>query len=121
LAWRPITALNANGSGAVVNNYQAWQPTIVTPNHPSYPSGHSGTVVGIEVLRALFGDAHTLTIHSNTGEAPRTVTSLTQIEVDNGLSRIYGGIHFSFDNEAGQQLGYNVANYVLVHGPQPLP
>ncbi len=122
LFWRPITALNASPDGTVSNNYSAWQPTIVTPNHPDYPSGHSGTVVGIEVLKALFGDAHTLTIHTTTaGESPRTVTSLTQIEVDNGLSRIYGGIHFSFDNEAGQQLGTDVANYVLTHGPQPIP
>lgn len=122
LYWRPITALNADPDGVVRNNYAAWQPTIVTPNHPDYPSGHSGTVVGIEVLKAIFGDNYTLTIHTTTaGEPPRIVTSLTQIEVDNGLSRIYGGIHFTFDNEAGQKLGTDVANYVLTHGPQPVP
>ncbi|MDB6153644.1 MAG: superfamily protein [Chthoniobacteraceae bacterium] len=122
LYWRPITALNANGSGAVTNNYAAWKPALVTPNHPSYPSGHSGTVVAIEVLRAYFGDFNTLTLHTTTaGEPARTVTSLTRIEVDNGLSRIYGGIHFSFDNEAGQELGRNVANYVLANGPQLNP
>ncbi len=122
LYWRPITALNADPDGVVRNNYAAWQPTIVTPNHPDYPSGHSGTVVGIEVLKAIFGDDYTLTIHTTTaGESPRTVTSLTQIEVDNGLSRIYGGIHFAFDNEAGQKLGTDVANYVLTHGPRPVP
>lgn len=120
--WRPITALNASATGEVTNNYAAWQPVIVTPNHPSYPSGHSGTVVGIEVLKAYFGDNHALTIHSPVqGVDPRTVTSLTQIEVDNGLSRIYGGIHFSFDNEAGQKLGTDVSNYVLTHGPRFLP
>ena len=122
LSWRPITALNADPSGAVTNNYAAWQPTIVTPNHPSYPSGHSGTVVGIEVLKSIFGDTHTLTLHTTTaGEPARTVTSLSQIEVDNGLSRVYGGIHFSFDNEAGQQLGIDVANWILTHGPQLNP
>ncbi|MGC3960038.1 MAG: vanadium-dependent haloperoxidase [Verrucomicrobiota bacterium] len=122
LYWRPITALNADPDGVVRNNYTAWRPTILTPNHPSYPSGHSGTVVGIEVLRAYFGDANTLTLHTTTaGEPPRTVTSLTQIEIENGLSRVYGGIHFSFDNEAGQILGYNVAARVLTHGPQLLP
>src|SRR4029077_19238360 len=106
LAWRPVTALNADPDGVVRNNYTAWGPTIVTPNHPSYPSGHSGTVVGVEVLRYYFGDENTLTLHTTTaGEPARTVTSLTQIEVENGLSRIYGGIHFSFDNKAGQILG----------------
>ncbi len=117
--WRPITAVNANASGAVINDYAAWKPVIVTPNHPSYPSGHSGTVVGLEVLKAFFGDNQALTIHTPTqGESPRKITSLTQVEVDNGLSRIYGGIHFSFDNEAGQKLGADISNYVLTNGPQ---
>jgi hypothetical protein len=122
LNWRPITAINAGPDGNVTNNYTAWRPAIVTPNHPSYPSGHSGTVVAIEILRAYFGDFNTLTLHTTTpGEPARTVTSLTQIESENGLSRIYGGIHFSFDNSAGQLLGDNVADWVLAHGPQPNP
>jgi hypothetical protein len=121
LFWRPITALNANPDGVVTNNYSAWQPTIVTPNHPDYPSGHSGTVVGVEVIRAYFGDHNTFTLDTTTpGISPRTLTSLTELEVENGLSRIYGGIHFPFDNAAGQQLGFDVARYVLSHGPQPL-
>jgi hypothetical protein len=122
LNWRPITALNADPSGNVTNNYTAWRPAIVTPNHPSYPSGHSGTVVAIEILRAYFGDFNSLTLHTTTpGEPARTVSSLTQIESENGLSRIYGGIHFSFDNAAGQTLGQNVASYVLANGPHSNP
>lgn len=123
LNWRPITALNADPGGAVTNNYAAWRPTLVTPNHPSYPSGHSGTVSGLQILRAYFPDQLPpgFTITTTTGEPPRGVSSLTQIEADNGLSRIYGGIHFSFDNEAGQSLGRAVADDVLTHGPQLLP
>jgi hypothetical protein len=122
LSWRPITALNADSTGAVTNNYAAWKPTLVTPNHPSYPSGHSGTVSGLEILRAYFPDALPagFTIYTTTGEPARTVSSLTQIESDNGLSRVYGGIHFSFDNEAGQALGRAVAADVLANGPQLL-
>src|SRR5262249_22339796 len=30
-------------------------------------------------------------------------------------SRVYGGIHFSFDNAAGQGIGRNVAHYVMDH------
>jgi hypothetical protein len=63
-----------------------------------------------------------ITLHTTTaGEPARTVTSLTQIESENGLSRIYGGIHFAFDNSAGQALGKNVANYVLANGPHANP
>jgi len=44
---------------------------------------------------------------------------LSQGESENGLSRIYGGIHFPFDNVQGQALGVKVAAYVLLHGPHP--
>ena len=123
LAWRPITALNADPSGTVTNNYAAWKPTIVTPNHPSYPSGHSGTVSGLHILRAYFNDTlpANFTITTTTGQPDRVVSSLTQVIADNGLSRIYGGIHFSYENEAGQALGVAVADYVLANGPQILP
>ena len=30
-----------------------------------------------------------------------------------GLSRMYGGLHYRFDCEVGQELGRNVAEYVL--------
>ncbi|MFZ0828783.1 MAG: vanadium-dependent haloperoxidase [Verrucomicrobiia bacterium] len=123
LYWRPVTALNANPDGTVTNGYTAWTPTIVTPNHPDYPSGHSGTVTaGAEVLAAFFGDANTFTLHTTTaGQSSRTLTSLTQLEQENGLSRIYGGIHYSFDNLEGQGVGALVAAYTLANGPHANP
>jgi len=119
LFWRPVTALNANPDGSVTNGYTAWTPLIATPAHPDYPSGHSGTVdAGFTVLQLFFGDWNTLTLHTTTaGEPARTIKSLSQGEYENGLSRIYGGIHFSFDNLHGQALGVKVAAYVLLHGP----
>jgi hypothetical protein len=119
--WRPVTALNANVEGTVTNGYADWLPLLVTPAHPSYPSGHSGTVnAGFEVLQAFFGDRQTLTLSTTSaGEPARTITRLTQAEEENGLSRIYGGIHYSFDNEIGQRVGNKVAAYVLTHGPRP--
>ncbi len=121
LFWRPITALNADPSGVVTNNYSAWSPLIVTPSHPGYPSGHSTTVsAGFHVLSALLGSDDALTLHTTTsGEPPRTIANLSVGEQENGLSRIYGGIHYSFDNINGQQLGREVALYVLTHGPAP--
>ncbi|HAB18697.1 MAG TPA: vanadium-dependent haloperoxidase [Verrucomicrobiota bacterium] len=120
--WRPITALNANPDGSVTNDYASWSPLIVTPSHPSYPSGHSGNVnAGFEVLKDFFGNRQTLTLHTTTaGEPPRTIQSLSQAESENGLSRIYGGIHYSFDNQEGQVLGNKVAAYVLAHGPRAI-
>lgn len=117
--WRPVTALNADRDGVVRNNYAAWAPLLVTPPHPSYASGHSATVsAGLGILRAFFGDWNPLELHTTTpNEPPRAVRTLSQIERENGLSRIYGGIHFSFDNENGQRTGHRVAAYVLFNGP----
>jgi membrane-associated phospholipid phosphatase len=121
LFWRPVTALNANPDGSVTNGYSDWSPLIATPAHPDYPSGHSGTVdAGFTVLQLFFGDRNTLTLHTTTpGEPPRTIKSLSQGESENGLSRIYGGIHYAFDNIQGQGLGVKVAVYDLIHGPHP--
>ncbi len=122
LFWRPVTALNANPDGSVTNGYADWLPLITTPAHPSYPSGHSGTVnAGFDVLQAFFGDKQTLTLSTTTaGEPPRTIKRLSQGESENGWSRIYGGIHYSFDNQQGQHIGDKVAAYVLSYGPHPV-
>ena len=122
LFWRPVTALNADANGSVTNGYTAWTPLIVTPAHPDYPSGHSGTVnAGFGVLEVFFGNNQQLTLHTTTaGEPPRTINSLSQGKWENGLSRIYGGIHFPFDNEEGQAIGNKVAAYVLLFGPHPI-
>lgn len=119
LFWRAVTALNASADGTVTNNYSAWQPLLVTPNHPDYPSGHSGTVnAGFEVLKAFFGDFNALQLHTTTaGEPPRVINSLSKAESENGWSRIYGGIHYWFDNTTGQSIGNQVAAYVLANGP----
>jgi hypothetical protein len=120
LLWRPVTALNADADGLVTNNYSQWKPLLETPPHPSYPCGHCGTVTaGFEVLKKFYGDQNTVELHTTTpGEPARTISSLSNGEEENGWSRIYGGIHYPFENEAAQKLGKQVADYVLANGPK---
>jgi len=60
-----------------------------------------------------------LVLHTTTaGEPERTIDSLSTIEWENGYSRIYGGIHYSFENSAAQNTGRKVAEYTLANGPK---
>jgi len=52
---------------------------------------------------------------------PRSFTSLSQAEEENGQSRIYLGIHWSFDKTEGIALGRKVGDYVFEHLYQPVP
>jgi membrane-associated phospholipid phosphatase len=69
------------------------------PNHPSYTSGHSCiSSSGAEVLKAFF---------------PAQRTRLDAMVMEAGLSRVYGGIHYQFDCDAGQVLGRSVAHLAI--------
>jgi len=120
LFWRPVTALNAGADGSVTNNYEKWTPLINTPPHPSYPSGHSATIdAGYDILIAFYGDNNAVELHTTTtGEPARVVKSLSKLEEENGMSRIYGGIHFPFENTSAQEAGHKIASYVLANGPK---
>jgi membrane-associated phospholipid phosphatase len=74
-------------------------PAVGKPNHPSYPSAHSSfSSSGAEVLSAFF---------------PEQRAQLEALVTEAGLSRMYGGIHYGFDIEAGRQLGRSVAQFTI--------
>ena len=105
---RPETAIHAAGD-------LSWVPFIVTPCFPSYPSNHgSAGKGGAEVLRRLYGEAgHSITLTNPA--VPSIVlqyTSFKQITDDISDARVYGGIHFRTDQEAGADLGRAVGTSV---------
>ena len=106
-----------------------------TPPFPSYPSGHAGFGGALfEVLRRFYGTdniAFTFTSDEYNGVTvgadgvvrprhPRTFASLSQAEEENGQSRIYLGIHWSFDKTLGIEQGRRVARYVTRNAFTPL-
>ena len=92
----------------------AWQPFLVTPPVPDYPSTH--TVLGwaaAEVLIELFGDtvrysATSLTLPGVT----RSYRGFSQAAEENGQSRIYAGIHFRHAVSDGRRQGRSIGQAV---------
>jgi hypothetical protein len=57
-------------------------------------------------------------------EFPENAGVVDAMVVEAGLSRNYGGLHYKFDCEVGQELGRQVANYVMQTAPgrhSPIP
>jgi hypothetical protein len=112
--WRPITAINLGSYNPDPN----WTPLLSpTPSHPEYVSSHGiqGSAA-FTILRDIFGDNVSFSADSpSLPDVTRSFTSFTQAELENGRSRIYGGLHFQFSNEAGQVAGESVGNYVFAN------
>jgi hypothetical protein len=51
---------------------------------------------------------------------PRSFSTLSQAEEENGQSRIYLGIHWRFDKTAGIAQGRKIADYVFNHAFRPI-
>lgn len=123
--WRPETAIqqgDVDGNPFTAGQTD-WVPLLVTPNHPSCVSGHSTfSAAGAAVLGNYFGDNTAFTYASaSTNGLTRSFTSFSQAAQEAGMSRIYGGIHFQFDNTYGQTLGAQVAKNVMNNSLQAVP
>lgn len=105
-----------------------------TPPFPSYPSGHGGFGGALfETLRNFYGTdniAFTFVSDEFNGITkddqgnvrplrPRSFSTLSEAEEENGQSRIYLGIHWSFDKTQAIAQGRKVADYVFDHLFQP--
>lgn len=110
--WRPITVIRSGGSGTAA--IPDWTPLLETPNHPSYISGHSGfSGAAAAVLTERFGDRPFSFASANLPGVTRSFSSFEQAAEEAAASRIYGGIHFPFDNAAGLATGHAVGAWTL--------
>jgi membrane-associated phospholipid phosphatase len=70
-----------------------------TPNHPSYPAAHGALSGAISATLAYF--------------FPYDAASLNALGAEAGESRLWAGIHFRSDIDAGLALGRAVARLVI--------
>ncbi|MFN9719320.1 MAG: phosphatase PAP2 family protein [Planctomycetota bacterium] len=118
--WRPIDAIqNADLDGNLSTVRDAsWAPLLKTPAFPTYTSGHSTfSAAAAAVLTDVFGtDAIGFVARSEAAGVPdRLYTSIRAAAAEAGLSRIYGGIHFQFDNQAGLSSGDALGRFVAAN------
>jgi hypothetical protein len=122
--WRPVSAIRdgeADGNPRTAPD-GGWESFVFTPPYPTYPGNHA-TAAGAAraVLEHAYGrDGHFITLTSKA--VPGVIlqyTSWHQITDDIDDARIYGGVHFRFDQEAGARLGRQVGNFVLQHKLRP--
>ncbi len=102
----------------VINKYvePEWRPYLQTPPFPSYVSGHSViSAAAAEVMTEIYGDNFAFTDTSSVefGIAPRSFSSFRQAALEASVSRLYGGIHYRTDLEAGNAQGIKVGKLVM--------
>ncbi len=93
-----------------------WRPHIQTPPFPSYTSGHSTiTAAAAQVMIKHFGNNMQFTDTSllQFGIKNREIKSFTDAAQEASISRLYGGIHYRFDCDMGNQMGTKIGDLIV--------
>ena len=69
------------------------------PNFPSFPSGHACSAGAFEETLSHF--------------FPESRAEYSKTAEEQAMSRLYGSVHYRFDNDEGLALGRTVARYVV--------
>jgi hypothetical protein len=118
--WRPVTAIQqaADDLNDATAPDPSWLPLITTPPYPSY-AGNIATI-GASAARALqlvfrTNDIPVRAIWRQSSGQPDVVREFAgfwEVADDMYMARIWSGIHYRFDQDAGQQVARSVAEYV---------
>jgi len=114
--WRPVTAIQR------IDREETWLPLIDTPPFPAYVSGHSTfSSAAASVLAQSIGTDNVRFATTSDGLPGKTrnFASLFAAAEEAGMSRIYGGIHWQFDNTEGLNVGRTLGEYVYKNTLQP--
>ncbi|TAL43594.1 MAG: phosphatase PAP2 family protein [Chitinophagaceae bacterium] len=107
---RPETIINK------IKEFADWRPYIQTPPFPSYTSGHAtNSAAAAEVMTNWFGDKLSFVDTSllEFGIKNRTIQSFRRAAEEAAMSRLYGGIHYRFDNENGADAGRKLGEFIV--------
>ncbi len=118
-SWRPVSAINqANSDANPLTTPDAngtWIPRGGNSGNPEYFSGHSSfSSAGAQALAGFFCSDHIpFTLTTDFPGSTRTYSSFSSAAAEAGRSRVLGGLHFEFSNQAAGATGRAVADEVL--------
>jgi hypothetical protein len=120
--WRPETAIDqaATDNNAATEAVTGWVPLLPTPPYPSHASNMACIGAGAaRMLANVFGGdaANFSAIWYSSNAAPTVVHSqpyqgFWAMALDEGDSRIWGGIHFRFELTTSQESCAKVADFI---------
>jgi hypothetical protein len=116
--WRPETAVReaASDGNRETTPDPAFTPFITTPCHPSYPSAHATLSYAARTIveRVWGNDDHSIVMeHPALPQISLNYTRLDEITTDIDDARVYGGIHYRFDQVAGARQGNRIGEYAF--------
>lgn len=122
---RPESAIRArapffNNPDIRIKKHANWQSYIPTPEFPSYTSGHSTFgAVAAELMYLILGHDNVPLVGRSPDEVlwpqlkgvTRRWTGFRHAAEENGLSRLYGGVHWEIDHRHGMLAGAQIAQH----------
>ena len=128
--WRPYTAIRwaSNDGNHLTNEDERWTNTHQhTYAFPSYPSAHgTACAAATTVLANVFGDSYSYEMVTEyvdkagpffgkikMNPASRSFLNFHEGALECAFSRVYLGIHFSYDSLEGFDLGRRVGQHVI--------
>jgi hypothetical protein len=126
--WRQITAIQRADEdlNPLTSPDPGWRPLLTTPSYPSYPGNQACVAASAATVlaRVLGTDEMAVTIQWRSPDdlalvGTRNYTGFWQAAQEQERSRVWGGIHFSFDGEASQQVCPRVAEFAMARYATP--
>ena len=122
--WRPVTAIRRADEDDNPDTAPdgAWSSLITNPPYPTYAGNNAAIGTSQSTMLALFFGRDDIRFDhtwAGAGGATRSYAGFTAMADEEARARVYAGIHFTFDNVAGQSIGRNVANYVFQNLMRP--
>jgi hypothetical protein len=123
--WRPETAIRAGDRDGNSKTHAdgGFTPFIPTPCFPSYGSAHAAaSYAARQVAEMVLGDdCPSITLSSLAVPGVELhYSSFEEITDDIDDARVYGGIHFRFDQRAGARQGRRIGDWVARHQLRPV-